>query len=271
MTLDPVPTRLDAYLDEQAREPGPYEQYPTKENEMAEKLKFQTNVPQTVIFPFGDWRESTGQYGTDYLYSVTVAGQRVPLYATAALHDRLQQVGTPKGVTLQISKIEVDETRKGWRIADAQGNELYSDATPPQPTPAEAPPPPKPNGNPVDPTPVHAATNANPNLTLDDLAALMGGCMERALTLWTALEPDADLPWTPENIQATANTLFIEANRRGITVFSTPRASLPSSTSPTPTPPAAGARQRLQQRTTATADEPPWAGDPAPIPEESPF
>lgn len=32
-------------------------------------FKFKTDVPVTILFPFGDYREINGQYGLQYMYT----------------------------------------------------------------------------------------------------------------------------------------------------------------------------------------------------------
>lgn len=33
-------------------------------------IKFQTNTPKTLCFPYADYLEVSGQYGTQFLYTV---------------------------------------------------------------------------------------------------------------------------------------------------------------------------------------------------------
>lgn len=50
------------------------------------------------------------------------------------------------------------------------------------------------------------------NISLYDLEALMGRCLEQSLALWTGL----GIQHTSDNVQAVGNALFIEANRKGL-------------------------------------------------------
>ena len=47
-------------------------------------IKFRTNEPQTLVFPWGDFLNVNGQYGEQFLYSVEASGERDKLYATRA-------------------------------------------------------------------------------------------------------------------------------------------------------------------------------------------
>ena len=41
-------------------------------------IKFQTNAPRPLCFPYADYLEVNGQYGTQFLYTVEVEGLPVP-------------------------------------------------------------------------------------------------------------------------------------------------------------------------------------------------
>jgi len=51
-------------------------------------IRFATNVPQILCFPYGDFKEVTGQYGEQFLYTVEVDNARDRLYATPILHEQ---------------------------------------------------------------------------------------------------------------------------------------------------------------------------------------
>lgn len=94
-------------------------------------VKFETNVPITLYFPFGDAQETNGQYGPQFQYTVkrgnSDAGQKDTLYASPALHQRLQGAaylcpeGTLKGYALIITKKEVPGNKKTWELCWANG------------------------------------------------------------------------------------------------------------------------------------------------------
>ena len=53
-------------------------------------IKFETNIPLKLLFPYGDFREVSSHYGQQYAYTVEVQGQRDKLFATPILHNKLQ-------------------------------------------------------------------------------------------------------------------------------------------------------------------------------------
>ena len=83
-------------------------------------IKFETNIPVRVRFPYGDFKEINGQYGLQYMYTVEVQGRRDRLYATPGLHHKLQEAGVKAGAVFTITKIEVEGNRKDWRV-EVQG------------------------------------------------------------------------------------------------------------------------------------------------------
>ena len=60
-------------------------------------IKFQTDEPRTLCFPYADYLEVSGQYGTQFLYTVEVEGLRDRLYTTPKLHQELQEAGITAG------------------------------------------------------------------------------------------------------------------------------------------------------------------------------
>ena len=79
-------------------------------------IKFETNIPLKLTFPWGDFREVSSHYGQQYAYSVEHAGQRDKLFATPGLHHKLQEAGVRAGSVFTLTKIEVEGNRKDWRI-----------------------------------------------------------------------------------------------------------------------------------------------------------
>ena len=86
-------------------------------------IKFQTNVPQTLVFPWGDFLSVNGQYGEQFLYSVEQDGQRDKLYATPSLHRQLQEAQVGPGCVLTITKVEGEGNRKEWVVEPEAGAE----------------------------------------------------------------------------------------------------------------------------------------------------
>jgi len=158
-------------------------------------IKFATNVPQTLCFPYGDFREVNGTYGLQYLYTVEVDGQRDKLYATPTLHDQLQAAGVSPDAILTITKVKGEGNRKNWLIQ--QNGNLPSEAEPSEASGVgrsakEGPPPPD-------------------FATLDQLMSL---CLRAAQNAWQGIGDDMEV--TSDDIRRTALSLFIECSRRGI-------------------------------------------------------
>jgi hypothetical protein len=174
-------------------------------------IKFQTHVPVTLNFPFGDGLEISGQYGPQFLYTVEAEGQREKLYATPALHRQLQEAGVGPGRVFTISRVEGDDHRKEWVVE-------------PAPEEAEAPPAGgKKNGQPEnshDP----AATPGNGHAVpapaeFEGLAQLMGGCLRASWVAWNGLE---GATFSGEDVRAVGITLFLECSRKGIALAPAP-------------------------------------------------
>jgi len=86
-------------------------------------IKFQTNISQTVCFPYGDFLEVSGQYGQQFLYTVEMDGARDRLYATPKLHQQIQTLGIEAGSVLTIKKVESEGNRLDWKIEDGAQQE----------------------------------------------------------------------------------------------------------------------------------------------------
>ena len=93
-------------------------------------VRFSTNVPVKVSFPFGDFLDVNGQYGPQHLYTVEGPdGQRDKLYAAPGLHQELQAAGVGPGSVFTITRIEGEGNRKGWLVQPAEPT--CSGASPP--------------------------------------------------------------------------------------------------------------------------------------------
>jgi hypothetical protein len=79
-------------------------------------IKFSTNIPQTLSFPYGDSKEVEGNYGPQHMYTVEINGEKDKLYATPVLHDRIQEAGVGPGAVLTITKIELEGNKSGWSV-----------------------------------------------------------------------------------------------------------------------------------------------------------
>ena len=206
-------------------------------------IKFQTNIPQRLAFPFGDFKEVEGQYGLQYMYSVDLDGDRAArekLYASEALHILLQSVypdDAMRGQLLDICKREGDKGRNYWDVECdgvlvASSLEAIAPAPAPAPArPAAAPRPaaPKPTATPavpatapVRPTPPPEAAPAAPGAlphpitkpSYTNLLHLLNTCATDSVAIWAdLLGPNVA---EPAVIQATAATLFIQACHNNI-------------------------------------------------------
>ena len=163
-------------------------------------VKFATNVPQTLCFPFGDFMEVNGQYGQQFLYTVEVDGQRDKLYATPNLHDQLQADGMAPGSVLTITKVEAEGNRKDWLIS--------------------------PNGNgspnpPDDPS----RTDAIPRVSSDNgrppppdfstMQELVTACLQASSTAFHSLNEETE--FTGKDVRKLGISMFMECCRKGIT------------------------------------------------------
>jgi len=201
-------------------------------------IKFQTNVPQTLTFPWGDFLPISGQYGEQFLYTVEAAGQRDKLYATPSLHRQLQEAQVGPGCVLTITKVEGEGNRKEWVVAaeagsvpepEAEAERAEEEVWRPvegkrngqgQPAKAEA----KPNGHPVEGAPAAAPAllpsgngNGKPSpegLCFASLEQLMNACLQASWAAWCALEEGP--AFSGEDVRAVAITLFLECARKGI-------------------------------------------------------
>jgi hypothetical protein len=175
-------------------------------------IKFQTNKPLTVIFPYGDFMEVSGQYGTQFLYTVEVDGVRDRLYTTPKLHQKLQDEGIEAGSMLTITKIEGEGNRLDWKIEDQSQNghaevkvedELHAQV----------------NGE------TNGAVISFPSNTgnghqqpvrpdFDRMDQLLDCCLKSSLDAWNGL--DEGISFSSEDVRAVGITLFIECARKGV-------------------------------------------------------
>tara|TARA_R110000772_G_scaffold159555_1_gene270757 strand:- start:6 stop:668 length:663 start_codon:yes stop_codon:yes gene_type:complete len=170
-------------------------------------IKFQTNLPQSIRFPFGDFKEKEGNYGIQYQYACQPAGAGMEddldvLFATKTLHEMLIDAGLTRGSIFTICKIEKDG-RSSWTIeggidGGAAVEQIATENAPPQAPPV--------NGAPVMPlTP--SRLPGKPSLY--QLSSLMGHCLSESHRLWADMSVEHDAG----HIQASANTLFIQASK----------------------------------------------------------
>ena len=167
-------------------------------------IKFETNIPVKLVFPWGDFREVTSHYGQQYAYTVEAQGQRDKLFATPGLHHKLQEAGVRAGSEFTITKIEIEGNRKDWRI---EGEETPAPVAVVQ---QQAQATGKAATNGTTPKNGHAPESAG----FQDLKQAMQLCLNAAYGVCEGLE--VDLPFTTEDVRALGITLFLECSRKGI-------------------------------------------------------
>lgn len=86
-------------------------------------LRFQTNIPELVLFKFNDFKEGTGQYGAWYRYTVQNRGVDKVIFAKEALHNKLQACMPLQDKELEITFAETPDRKKCWKIM-FQGEEI---------------------------------------------------------------------------------------------------------------------------------------------------
>lgn len=168
-------------------------------------IKFQTNKPLTVVFPYGDFMEVSGQYGTQFLYTVEVDGVRDRLYTTPKLHQKLQDEGIEAGSLLTITKIEGEGNRLDWKIEDepqnghveiAEEDELQVQRND------------KSNGH------SHARQEQAKRPNFVNMNHLLEMALRSSWDAWNGL--DEGVEFSSEDVRAVGITLFLECSRKGL-------------------------------------------------------
>ena len=195
-------------------------------------IKFQTNTPQTLLFPFGDYMDVNGQYGPQFMYTVEASGKRDKLYATPSLHRQLQEAQVGPGCVLTITKVEGEGNRKEWVVepeaeTEPMPEEEEAEWQPVtgkqngngQPAAAEG----KKNGQRAEHSPAAPAPSASGNgngkpspegLSFASLELAMNRSLRASWEAWCALEEGP--AFSGEDVRAVAITLFLECARKGI-------------------------------------------------------
>ena len=168
-------------------------------------IKFETNIPLKLLFPYGDFLEVNSHYGQQFAYSVDLAGQRDKLFATPTLHHKLQEAGVRAGSEFTITKIEIEGNRKDWRI---EGEEAPAPVAVVQQEKAQ------PNGKAGSNGHTQKNGHAPESPGFQDLKQAMQICLNTAYGVCEGLE--VDLPFTTEDVRALGITLFLECSRKGI-------------------------------------------------------
>ena len=178
-------------------------------------IKFATNVPQTLCFPYGDFMEVNGQYGQQFLYTVEVDGQRDKLYATPNLHDQIQADGIAPGSVLTITKIEGEGNRKDWLIspngngsAHEEPESLPSGLSSVASAKGEAPQGGAKEG-------VSSDNGKPPPPDFAGIQLLANHCLQTSWSAWNSLE-GGEAAFTSEDVCKLGISVFIECCRKGI-------------------------------------------------------
>jgi hypothetical protein len=79
-------------------------------------IKFQTNIPQSMVFNYNTGMEKDGKFGKFWNWGVNQGGVDAMLTATERLNEILEEI-QPKGKLLEILKYE-DGKKKMWKILE---------------------------------------------------------------------------------------------------------------------------------------------------------
>jgi hypothetical protein len=183
-------------------------------------IKFQTHIPQTLYFPYGDFMEVSGQYGAQFLYTVESEGQRERLYATPRLHQDLQEAGVSSGDLATITKIEVEGNRMAWKVevegvqgpdAERVGRgDCDSAAVERTETNCEK------SSEEADDTRRrangHSQRSAPPEFAA--MEQMLHRCLRSSWQAWQRLE--GDIAFSSEDVRNLGITLFLECSRKGV-------------------------------------------------------
>ncbi|GEM_PF-2382457 len=167
-------------------------------------LRIQNDSPVTVKFPYGDFKEKpndfNGRRTMQYLYTVEVDGTKDYLYAEKELHELLQAAGVRKGSCFTITRVK-EGKQVSWKVEPAGS----SSPTPPSQAASAAQADSK---GPETGAPASSGAEA----LAGGLFGLAARCLRESFKAWQWL----GMNFTSDNVQATANTLFIGCNDRGI-------------------------------------------------------
>jgi hypothetical protein len=170
---------------------------------MADKLTFQTNVPESVALKYANGKRVESRYNDYEVYYSLTDGRA--LYATPALDKKIADLAPAAGEVFTICKREIrDGNRKRieWHVASAEAQEKPQE-------PAAATP------RPALPTPRPAAVPA-PVSEAGTLTQIMGGALIAAIdSLSAAAEYAAKkhgwkLEFNEEDVRSTAASCFIQ-------------------------------------------------------------
>jgi hypothetical protein len=183
-------------------------------------IKFQTHIPQTLYFPYGNFMEVSGQYGAQFLYTVESQGQRERLYATPRLHQDLQEAGVSSGDLATITKIEVEGNRMAWKVevegVQGPAAEQIGRASRDRAAEAVSGVVREKNGEEVGDT-RHGENGRAQRPAPPEFAAMeqmLHRCLRSSWQAWQRL--DSELAFSSEDVRNLGITLFLECSRKGV-------------------------------------------------------
>ena len=176
---------------------------------MAEKVTFQTNVPESVALKYANGKRVESRYNDYEVYYSLTDGRA--LYATPALDAKITALAPAAGEVFTICKAEIREgnrKRIEWQVSPAEASsqeaEVRTPATPAPAVPRTVTPAPHPAATPV-------AVSEPGTMT-----QIMGGALIAAIdSLAAAAKYAADkhgwkLEFNEEDVRSAAASCFIQ-------------------------------------------------------------
>ncbi len=192
-------------------------------------VRFSTNVPVHLVFPYGDYLDVDGQFGPQHMYTVEVGGARDRLYASPTLHKELQAAEVGPGSEFTVTRTERDGNRKGWQVvtAGANGHGGPGKAPAPKAEVDENPATPV-NGSedraekakgfsppPVEPAPDPIVEPGSPRSQFVRYQVLMKDALEASYAAWSGVDPTGTF-FRSEDVRAVGISLFIQCAGKGV-------------------------------------------------------
>jgi len=208
---------------------------------LKESVVFPFNVDVDVTFVYGpsNFEPKDGPFQRQYTVTVEANGVRMVWSMNYVLHDRLSaELGMAQGTVIRMKRTKPAQGKAFWTCLNSEGLSIdvvpevfqqnqpvapvapqpvqttppVSAAPPRPPAPASIPegPPPAPRNQP----PVPPPANRSNKPSAEDYGALMQFALEASHHAWMSIGVD----FGGDNIQATANTLFIQLSNKGVAV-----------------------------------------------------
>jgi len=218
------------------------------EKKHLEKVTFRTNIPNTLVFRYGQAKEidppkDHQDWGPSYLFGVTEGSEQKSLFASATLHALIHYAGLKRDDTVVITKEDdpADGRRNIWsvKIGDREARqdrdleqafEKLRAQEEGQDGPGEAQGETRPDtgadGGSQQGDPSASAQTAQPAQTQEltpeaalnrvflDQVTLLSRCYDAGIRLLRAKGEEIGCPFTNRDFGAAAATLFIEMNKK---------------------------------------------------------